>query len=45
MCLIKKGDYIMRFLGWIFTILLIAGVGYAACHFGWLEPLFALLNK
>lgn len=35
----------MKFLGWIFSILLIAGIGYAACHFGWLDSLFALLNK
>ena len=34
----------MKFLGWIFTILLIAGIGYAACYFGWLDSLFALWN-
>ena len=35
----------MKFLGWIFAILLIAGMGYAACHFGLPDSLFALLNK
>lgn len=35
----------MKFLGWIFAILLIAGIEYAACHFGWLDSSFALLNK
>ena len=35
----------MKFLGWIFMILIIAGIGYAACHFGWLDSLFTLWNK
>lgn len=35
----------MKFLGLITAILLIAGIGYAAYRFGWLDMLFALLNK
>ena len=35
----------MKFLGWIFTFLLVASIGYAACYFGWIETIFNLLNK
>ena len=34
----------MKFLGWVFTVLLIAGVGYAACQFGWLEQVFSSIG-
>ena len=34
----------MKFLGWIFTFLLVAGLGYAACHFGWLDQLLAMIK-
>ena len=35
----------MKFLGWVFTILIIAGLGYAACPFGWLEQIVNLIQK
>ncbi len=35
----------MKFLGWVFTILLIAGLGYVACHFGWLDQIVNLIQK
>ena len=46
MCLTKEDkEEKMKVLGWIFTVLLIAGVGYMACYFGWVEQLFALLKN
>ena len=35
----------MKFLGWVFTTLIIAGIGYAACQFGWLEQIVNLIQK
>ena len=35
----------MKILGWIFAILAIAGLGYAVCHFGWLDQLVSLIQK
>lgn len=35
----------MKFLGWVFTAILVAGVGYLACHFGWLDGLANLFAK
>ena len=35
----------MRFLGWVFTAILVAGAGYLACHFGWLEHVAQFLAK
>ena len=34
----------MKFMGWIFTFLLVAGLGYAACRFGWLDEFIAKLG-
>ena len=35
----------MKFLGWIFTYLMVAGIGYATCYFGWLEQIISLLKQ
>ena len=34
----------MKFLGWIFTLLVVASVGYAACYFGWLDQWLASIK-
>ena len=34
----------MKFLGWVFTVFLIAALGYAACYFGWVEELIEAIK-
>ena len=35
----------MKILGGLFICLVLVGVGYCACHFGWLDGVFSLFAK
>ena len=35
----------MKFLGRLFLVLIIMGVGYAACYFGWLTPVIEWIQS
>ena len=40
---LKKGEKFMKILGWIFVIFIFAGLGYAACYYGWVEELLEMI--
>ena len=35
----------MKFLGRLFLALILMGIGYAACHFGWLQPVIEWIQS
>ena len=35
----------MKFLGYVFVVLMIFGLGFAACHFGWFQLIGAWVTS